>query len=826
LKQIALLVFILTSFTSLSNQGSGEIFVNLQKLHSLKRVLYVAAHPDDENTRALAWFSLGEKAETAYFSLTRGDGGQNLIGDELSEELGVLRTQELLAARSNDGAKQYFSRAVDFGYSKSAEESFELWGREVLLSDLVLIIRKFKPEVIVTRFPPDERAGHGHHTASALLAIEAFEKAADESYHPAQVSEFGTWQATSIYWNTSYWWDENIKNMAEGDPNYLITDIGGYSPLLGMSYNEIGTLARSEHKCQGFGAIVERGSRVEYFKHLGGEKLTDSFFEKSNESWAKMGDDQLEKELQNAIDNFDFVDVANNVPTLLSILARLKNLPKSFIVDEKIERCQEIIRDCLGLYVELVGEEFSSTVGEVVALKGNFINRSNYEVMLTQMELSTGEEPKSLSDTLKSNEEVTVDIHSVGANRLTNPYWLNAPFTTVFTVNDPTIHCAPESRPSISAKFSFLVDGKPFELTVPATYKWRDPSYGERRRPFISTPELTANFEQDQLLMKAGEKKEVRINIKNFQDSTHLLLEFSAPKGWTVSPSQLDVKLIGKHKEEWYTLTVEAGKNAEQGEISVQGKAISSAATGMRDSEVKSYTEIAYDHIPTQVIFRKAQMECKVLDAKINEGRIAYIKGVEDAVPQAIEQLGFDVDLFEVSDIPNVDLSKYQSVVLGIRIYNVHPELSNYSERLNKYVENGGNLVMQYNTASRSSENRKTFGPYPFELSRNRVTEEDAAVTFLEPKHPIMTTPNKITKEDFDHWVQERGLYFADNWDENYKPLFAWADKGEEPQKGALIVAKYGKGQFVYSGISFFRELPNGVIGAYRLFANILSYQP
>lgn len=818
--KLLFLLFVSTiTFSSFANNGSGEIFVNLQKLHSLKRVLYVAAHPDDENTRALAWFSLGEKAETAYFSLTRGDGGQNLIGNELSEELGVLRTQELLAARSYDGAKQYFSRAVDFGYSKSAEESFELWGREILLQDLVLIIRKFKPEVIVTRFPPDKRAGHGHHTASALLAIEAFDKAADESYLPSQVSDYGTWQCTSLYWNTSYWWDENIKDMAEGDPNYLITDIGGYSPLLGMSYNEIGTLARSQHKCQGFGAIIERGSRVEYFKHLAGEKLKDSFFEKSKESWEKMGDPSLEKAFQEALESFDFVDVSNNVPRLLDILNTMKDMPRSFIMDEKIERCQEIIRDCLGLHVELLSDEFSTVLGKSVPLKARFLNRSNFDIRVAQVDLNTGEEPKTLGDTLRTNEQVELELKSAyGPQNVTNPYWLNAPFTTLFTVSDESDVCEPENQPSVYGKFTFFVDGHAFDLIVPATYKWRDPSYGERRRPLIGAPEIAASFEQKQLLVKAGEKKEVRVNVKTFQESIKTQLDFTGPEGWTITPSQIDIHLDGTHAEEWYTITVEASKNAKPGSISVTGK-------GIRNAELKSYKEIAYDHIPTQALFRPSVMECKVLDAKIRKGKIAYIKGVEDAVPQAIEQLGFEVDLYEVSDVPSIDLSQYQSVVLGIRIYNVYPELFNYTDRLHSYVEDGGNLIMQYNTASRAIREKK-FGPVPFELSRNRVTEEDAEVTFLAPDHQIMNSPNKITEADFDHWVQERGLYFANNWDENYTPLFAWADKGEDPQKGGLVVTKYGKGQFVYSGISFFRELPNGVIGAYRLFANILSYQP
>ncbi|MCO4813516.1 MAG: PIG-L family deacetylase [Flavobacteriales bacterium] len=815
MKILVFFYLIIGSINCHANNGNGEIFVNLQKLHSLKRVLYVAAHPDDENTRALAWFSLGEKAETAYFSLTRGDGGQNLIGNELSEELGILRTQELLAARSHDGAKQYFSRAVDFGYSKSAEESFELWGKDILLSDLVLVIRKFKPDVIVTRFPPDERAGHGHHTASALLAIEAFKKAADVSYSPGQVAEFGTWQATSIYWNTSYWWDENIKDLTEGDPNYLITDIGGYNAQLGMSYNEIGTLARSEHKCQGFGGIINRGSRTEYFKHLEGEKLKNSFFEKSERTWTSIGDKQLELDFKSALDNFDFIKVSNNVPLLLKILKRLKQLPPSYILDEKIMRCETIIQDCLGLYVEVLGDQFSFIKGDSLALKANLINRSTLNIQLKKIEMSTGES-LDFDDTLLYNNNLAIDLLSSGSAPISNPYWLNEPFSNVFKVKDSRNLCAPESPSSIVIQFTLSVVDEEFTLSVPASYKWRDPSYGERRRPLISTPSYSASFEQKQLLMKPGEQKEVRVKVKSFKDSLNTNLNILAPDGWQVSPKNIVIDLKEMHAEEWFVFTVEANKDAKPGSITL------SKADG---TKLFSYKEIVYDHIPTQSLFRTASLKCTAIDAQINKGRVAYIKGVDDAVPQAIKQLGFELDFFEVKDIPSIDFSKYNSVVLGIRIYNAHPELSNYRERLNAYVKNGGNLVMQYNTASRSIKG-KEFGPYPFELSRNRVTEEDAEVTFLAPDHQIMNTPNKITKSDFDHWVQERGLYFADNWNKEFTPLFSWADEGEEAQKGALIVAKYGKGQFVYSGISFFRELPNGVVGAYRLFANILSYQP
>ena len=813
-KYFLFFILIIFGLGTFANKSNGEIYVNLEKLHSTKRVLYVAAHPDDENTRALAWLSLGEKAETAYFSLTRGDGGQNLIGNELSEDLGVLRTQELLSARSHDCAKQYFSRAVDFGYSKSAKESFELWGKDQLLADLVLMIRKFQPDVIITRFPPDKRGGHGHHTASALLAIEAFDKAKDSKYMPEQVSIYGTWETTSLYWNTSYWWDENIKDISKENSDYLVADIGGYNPQLGMSYNEIGTLARSEHKCQGFGGLVELGSRLEYFKHLAGEKLQSSLFEKSKRTWKDLVGEEFEKQFQAVIDNFDFINVKNNVSGILGILKVLETLPKSYIVEEKIDRCKQILIDCLGLDLEMIASNYSFIQGDSVELTANVINRTRLELHLIGVTLSSGEEIK-LNDTLKYNQMVSENIVSSGNNNVSNPYWLNQDFINVFVVTDTKDLGEPESSPSISASFKFSLGGAVFNVSVPVTYKWRDPSFGERTRPLIATPEFTTTFSKQQLLMAPDKKETIQFKLRSFTDSLVDEITIKAPKGWIVNPSKIKVSAKGMHSEEWYEFTITGTKNAEQGNIELFNTA---------GETLYSYKEIAYDHITTQALFKKAKLKCTSLDVKINVGRIAYIKGAGDVVPKAIEQLGFKVDVFSVKDIPLVELDVYQAVVLGIRIYNVKPELLNFSDLLNQYVEEGGNLIMQYNTAYRSLKG-KQFGPYPFELSRNRVTEEDAEVTFLNPEHPILNTPNKISKNDFDNWVQERGLYFASNWAKEYAPLFSWSDEGEDAQHGALIVAKHGEGQFVYTGISFFRELPNGVIGAYRLFANLLSYQ-
>lgn len=813
MRLILLILFVSVFHAMHANENPGSIYVNLQKLHSLKRVLYVAAHPDDENTRALAWFSLGEKAETAYFSLTRGDGGQNLIGDELSEKLGVLRTEELLAARSYDGAKQYFSRAVDFGYSKSDSESFEKWGKEALLEDLVLMIRMFQPDVIITRFPPDERGGHGHHTASAILAIEAFHKAADANFLPNQVKDYGTWKTASIYWNTSYWWDRDIRDSAVNNPDYLIEEIGDYNPLLGMSYNEIGTIARSQHKCQGFGAIVELGSREEYFQYLDGTKLKASFFEENQRNWTEILSQKLEKQFQEVLSNFDFVDVSKNVPALLDIYKALQTLPDSYFKQEKLERCEHIIVDCLGLRAELLSDDFSYVAGDSLHFQLYLLNRSVYDISVETLELNFGQKI-NFSETLGHNIPFSKAVSVISNDNLGSPFWLKKPFTDVFDVQSFEGRLRAQGDPSVNGLLRLRINGVPFQTLVTGNYKWRDPSYGERVRPIIGTPRFTATFEQKIALMKPGETQEVRIKVHSFQNNLKGKITWGTLKGWEVEEKEIPFEIADKHGEVWLSFHLKATDNqAERERLVLKDE---------NGSVLYQYTEIAYDHIPTQTIFSPSTLECILMDAKIIPGKVAYINGVEDGLSSAIATLGFDVESFEVDDLGDVDLSKFNTVVLGIRIYNVHPELRNYDTKLYDYVYNGGNLIMQYNTASRSGNNE--FGPKPFQLSRNRVTEEDAEVTFLVPEHPLLNEPNAISQKDFEHWVQERGLYFAGEWDQNYVPLLSWADQGEDPVLGSLLVLDHGKGRFVYTGISFFRELPKGVVGAYRLFANLLSY--
>ena len=815
MKHLLSLTIILLSFNTLANKRASEIYADLLKLNSLNRVLYIAAHPDDENTRLLAYFSLGANAETAYLSLTRGDGGQNLIGNELGYKLGVLRTQELLAARSYDKANQFFTRAVDFGYSKSAEESLDKWGKDDILSDVVLIIRKFKPDIIITRFPPDKRGGHGHHTASAMLAIDAFEKAADESYQPEQVKKFGTWETQSLYWNTSYWWMKDIADSAAKYPDrYFSKDIGEYNSVLGMSYNEIGTIARSQHKCQGFGAILERGPRVEYFEYLAGKPIEHNFFEHSPQSWDELVNESFSKKMQKLVNNFDFVDPSNNVPDLIEILKTLEKQEQTEVIKQKIELCKRMILDCLGLYIEVTAEDYSFISGEEVKMNFYAVNRSAYELDLHTLKLN-GETVPADNQTLKPHTEIDQEFSTTVNAKVSTPYWLVNAYENMYVPENFDLIGDPENDPTLIATISIKGFYHSFEMDVPVEYKWRDPSFGERRRDVVCTPKLSANFDQSIVILKEKSEKTLRVKVHSYTENVNDELQLVGPEGWKISPESIPVEFATAHEEKTLEFTIAPTNKAESGEF---------VLVNNKKSQLYSMEEITYDHIPTQTILLPTKFKAVKLDAEINEKMtVAYINGVEDGVAEAIKQLGFPVDVYEVSDIPNIELKNYETIVLGIRIYNVHPDLFNHHPALFEWVEKGGNLIMQYNTASRSIR-EKEFGPKPFKLSRNRVTEEDATVTFLDPEHPILNKPNKITEEDFNGWVQERGLYFAGEWSDDYKPLLSWNDKGEDPVNGGLIVLSHGKGQFIYTGVSFFRELPNGVEGAYRLFANLISY--
>nr|WP_293841494.1 PIG-L family deacetylase [uncultured Arsenicibacter sp.] len=803
------------------NPSSGEILLNLKKLNVLGSVLYVAAHPDDENTLLLAYMARERLARTAYMALTRGDGGQNLIGTEQGEYIGVIRTQELLAARRVDGPEQYFSRAYDFGFSKSTDEAVKTWGRDQVLADVVWRIRKFQPDVIITRFPPDPRAGHGHHSASGFLAEEAFKIAADPTKFPEQLRYVKPWQAKRIMWNVFIpnAFGSNAKPNEAG--NLIGIETGVYNPMIGRSYGEIAAESRSQHKSQGFGVAGSRNVRMDYLLLKAGEPAEKDPFDGVDMSWKRVAKSERVQELVNqAIAGFKADRPAASVPALVQVYRAISQLDTTnLLVQTKRQEVQSLIQQCLGLWFEANPVDYAATAGETIRLNTTVVARTEAPVRLLHVRFSTGKDT-TLNLPLKPYDQVTLPMmmRIPASQKISQPYWLEKPLQKgLFQVDDQQLIGLPENPPALTAAFTFDIDGEPFTFTRPWIYKTTDPVDGEIYRPFVIQPEVMANIAEKVYVYSDNVAKPVEVIVKAGRAGVSGKLALSVPSGWKVQPADIPFDLKEKGQELRVTFTVTPGSGAEDGKL----KAIATTAAGAFSTGLRL---VEYKHIPTQTVFPAAEAKLVKLDVKVTAKNIGYIMGAGDEVNIALRQMGCKVTMLTQADL-NKDLSQFDAIVVGVRAYNTEDWLKYEQEKLMDYVKNGGTMIVQYVTAGGPGNTLKVkqMGPYPFNVGRDRVTEEDAKMTFLKPQHPLLNTPNKITDRDFDGWIQERGIYFAVDADKNYEPIFAANDTGEAPKDGSLIYAKYGKGHFMYTGLVFFRELPAGVEGAYRLFANMIS---
>lgn len=803
--------------------SSSAIRQSLKKLNNLSSVLYIAAHPDDENTRLIAYFANELNARTAYLSLTRGDGGQNLIGTEKGDALGLLRTQELLEARKIDGGEQFFTRAVDFGYSKSPEETFEIWGKEQVLHDVVRVIRQFRPDVIVTRFPPTEYAGHGHHTASAMLAEEAFKAAADPEKFPEQLKEHGLepWQAKRLYFNASTWWNKDLEEKAKGSDEYITADIGRYNPMLGLSYGEIAAESRSMHKSQGFGSARQRGSQQEYLQYRLGEKASGNIFSGIPTSWSKFGatGKEIEALLTKAYQQYNPEHADATISVLLEVKGKIETLESTYPagLNTKKKELDELLLRIAGVFYETTSEHPVATPHEQVKLNVQLINRSNVPVTLEKIEISDHSYPYNKD--LEDNEWVSIPLEiAIGeAVPYSTPYWLrNAHSGGLFVVNEPKLIGKAEHH-DFMVTYVFRIGDEKIKAYKPIQYKWVDREKGELHRPFIVLPKATVNMEDPVYIFSDSQPKSVEVRLKGHAPALNGTLALRSNEGWKISPSSIPFETISKGEEKVFTFSVTPPENAETAELN---------AIVTINGQTYSYRldQIEYDHIDLQTTLSPATAKVIRLDIRKKGERIAYVMGAGDDVPVSLEQIGYEVTQIEAGELGSHDLSAYDALIFGVRAFNVHGELTYAKEKIFAYAHEGGNVIVQYNT-SRGME-AADFAPYPMQLSRDRVTREDAAVEFLAPEHPVMNSPNQLDKTDFNNWVQERGLYFADQWDQQYTPVLSWHDPGEEDKKGSLLIADHGKGAFIYTGISFFRQLPAGVPGAYRLFANLISYKP
>lgn len=797
-------------------KSSAELYRSLKKLEKGQRALYLAAHPDDENTRLIAWLENEMFIETAYLSLTRGDGGQNLIGGETGDALGVIRTNELLQARATDGGEQYFTRAVDFGYSKSAEESFEKWGKEEVLHDVVWAIRKFQPHIVITRFPPTRRAGHGHHEASAILAAEAFELAADPNAFPEQLEHVRPWQVQSLYYNTSSWWNKDLEDLNSDqlrEKKIQRVNVGRYDPLSGMTINEIASLARSRHRCQAFGTARDRGERFEYLEYVKGDYAPD-IFEKLSSDWDAIGDGAEHlAALQKVIAGFRFeAPYAGFVPynDFHTALAREFEGLKSN--RRLVQQAADLRWDLLGLRMEAFTDMEPAVKGSEMQVKVQVYNASEQD---RQVFLNGG--GKDTAFIAPAGKEITWVSTWPNSYGFSSPYWLKQRTGDLYSTKDYNILGKPNvaTAPILEAKVP-VTGSKPLQFETYLHRKWTDRSIGELVQPFASVPAAFVTPESASKIVPEGTSSTLYVRINANEDLSNARLEWTAPEGWEVVGNK-ETFSLSRGQVKTMEITVKPNEAAESAKLafvlfSDQG-AVKTAAQW-----------ISYEHIPEQVVQYPATVQLIPLNIATSPKKVLYVEGSGDETDEALERLGYQVDETSLSTLSKEELQAYDVVLVGIRGFNTNEQLVAYQPLLMDYVEQGGLVIVQYNTTYGLL--LEEFGPYPMKLGRERVTEEDSDVKLLEPKHPIFNVPNEIEMADFEGWVQERGLYFASEWDEKYKPLIAWHDTGEEDVKGGLLVAEYGKGAFIYTGISFFRELPAGVKGAYKLFINLVEYEP
>ncbi|MDB4325052.1 PIG-L family deacetylase [Flavobacteriaceae bacterium] len=798
---------------------ASEIYHKLEKLNFLGSALYVAAHPDDENTRLISYLANDMHAKTAYLSLTRGDGGQNLIGPEIRELLGVIRTQELLAARASDGGEQLFTRANDFGYSKHPDETLEIWNKDAVLSDVVRAIRTFKPDVIINRFNHrNPGSTHGHHTASAMLSFEAFDLVGDATKFPETAITYGSWQPKRLLFNTSWWFYGSKEKFEKADKSNLVSvETGNYYPALGLSNGEIASLSRSMHKSQGFGSTGTRGKQTEYLEFLKGEfpQDTTNIFDGINTSWSRIeGGVDIGKILNPLLDSFNFQDPSTIVPQLVEAYRLLKDTKQGHWRSIKLKELEELIVACSGVFLEAVANKESINPMGAYTLKVEAINRGANKITLSKITTASGLILSSKEIVLLSNEKENLELEVTSQNKVpSTAYWLKSKGTLGMYSAPKDLIGLPQTPAAEQISFTLNIDNTALQILKDVVYKFNDPVDGEVYRPFNVLPKVSASIAEKVLVFANENSQKVAVHVRAGKDNLEGTLQLNAPKGWVVSPPQLfTLERQGETSTLWFTVT--PPKNQSQGYL----RPLIQIGDTYYDKEL---INIDYDHIPYQSVLLPSKAKVVRINIEKKGQHIGYIQGAGDGVGQSLEQIGYSVTNLDVTEISAQNLKKYDAVVVGVRAYNTIAALAFAQKELNKYVQAGGTMVVQYNTSHRLVT--KQVAPYALSLSRDRVTDEFAPVTILDPNHPVLNSPNKITQIDFKGWVQERGLYFPNKWAEEFTPILAMNDKGAPQTKGSLLVARYGKGHYVYTGLSFFRELPAGVAGAYRLFANIIS---
>jgi LmbE family N-acetylglucosaminyl deacetylase len=790
---------------------SAEMYQALRKLNVLGSVLYVAAHPDDENTRLITYLSKDRLYRTGYLSMTRGDGGQNLIGDEQGIELGLIRTQELLAARRIDGGEQFFTRAYDFGFSKNPEETFNKWDKEKILSDVVWVIRKFQPDVLITRFPTTGEGGHGHHTASAILANEAFTAAADPSRFPEQLKYVKTWQARCILFNSFNFGGNNTITSDQ-----LRVDVGGYNPLLGKSYGEIAAESRSQHKSQGFGVPASRGESFESFKTTGGKAPAGDIMDGIDLSWKRVaGGEKTAAAIDSITRSFDLLYPERSVPALVKLYQSVNSLENGYWKTQKLKEIQELIAQCSGLFLDATASDQFAVQTDSLRINFSFNNRQGVNAILQDVRIDQYDSSFSIALPKNRNISFAKNFYVPSSKSLTQPYWLAKKMEEgYFNVSDQLLIGRPDVEPAYIVQVQIKIMDQPFTFERAVKYKFTDPVKGELYEPLVIVPPVLVSVDPATVIRTTKESPPFMVTLK--ADKNFVATNASLQLEGNTSPSVLRAQLPSIEKDKV---------------VSYEGRILDTISRSYRgvylengeDLFNQGLRSIHYDHIPFIAYYKPSALQTSLVDLKIYNKRIGYITGAGDKVPASLEQMGYDVVILGDKELARNNLQQFDAIITGVRAYNTNEWMNTYYDKLMKYVQDGGNLIVQYNTSSNIGPVRAKMGPYPFNVSRTRVTDEKAEVTFLKPEHPVLNFPNKITQDDFKGWIQERSIYHGADWDKNFETILTMHDPGEAADAGSLLIAKYGKGYFTYTGLVFFRELPAGVPGAYRLLANIIA---
>ena len=825
MKRFCYLLFILLPFSLVAQPASSvQLYQAIQKLNVLGSVLYIAAHPDDENTRLIAYLSNDRMYRTGYLSLTRGDGGQNLIGEEQGIALGLIRTQELLAARRVDGGEQFFTRAFDFGYSKTPKETFEKWDRETILSDVVWVIRRFRPDVIIARFPTTGEGGHGHHTASAILAQEAFEAAADPSRFKEQLVYVSPWSATRLLWNTFNFGGNNTTR-----EDQFKVDVGGYNPLMGKSYGELAAESRSQHKSQGFGVPASRGEAFEFFKTIKGKAPQSDLMDEVETSWKRVsGGVAIGQSIDSILASFDFKNPQRSVKGLLRLREQMTQvLPNGYWKTQKLKELQAILLPLAGIYAEAFSAQPIAVQGDSVKLTVSLVNRMGVSCRLRGLRIEQKE--TKLDTALASNRSwsITYTLPVSKDKPLTQPYWLRAPMQEgYFSVADQLQRGEAEDRAAIVCDLSLQLEGEPLQFELPVRYKFTDPVRGELYWPLVISPAIMVQPDDPVVLalpstpgFDEGREGSVKLSTLIPGKKVSVIGEFEKSgkalfgKGPNLQPDSLLLEKKDQPINSYYISPF----NTEGGKVNLK----------VTDQAANTYSQyrvdIRYDHIPALSYFMPASFLLQNIDLKKRGRKIGFIEGAGDKTAEALKRMGYEVVMLSEKDITLPTLQQCDAIITGVRAYNTHEWLNRVYTNLMHYVEQGGNLIVQYNTSNQIGPVKAQIGPFPFTISRSRITDENATVVFTDSSHAIFNYPNRLVPSDFKGWVQERSIYHAAPGAAGYQYLIRMQDPDEKPDEGSLVVARYGKGWFTYTGLALFRQLPAGVVGAYRLLANLIA---